>query len=308
MSVARYIVAGLGAAASVSAAPYAQEGQYSAPSSTLSTAYVSASASASYTASAPSVNPAVPTIVQPSAPPANPAAASSAAAAAASLAREAVLDVTNVQRFNTVLTVDGAGQQLLPPDQLRERTVFDFGARAAPLGQGGRFVLANENNFPILVEQGIATAIGFLNPCSMNSPHTHPRATEWLTVVQGKLQSGFMLENGFLANAAIGQLTTQIPTELHAFQGTVFPQGSIHYQFNNECEPATFIATLNNADPGTSQVAQNFFFQDEKIVNITLGEINNIDGSNIEQFRKTLPANLVQAVDSCLAKCEKKDH
>ena len=133
---------------------------------------------------------------------------------------------------------------------------------------------------------------------------THSRATEWLTVVQGSLQSGFMLENAFLANRETGQLTTQVSAELSAFQGTVFPQGSIHFQFNPTCEPATFIATLNSEDPGTSQVAQNFFFLDEKIVNITLGEVQSIDGSNIEEFRKTLPANLVQAVDSCLAKCD----
>lgn len=138
----------------------------------------------------------------------------------------------------------------------------------------------------------------------MNSPHTHPRATEFFTVVQGKFKTGFMLENGFLANATERRQTTQVSVqELGPFQATVFPLGSIHYQFNDQCEPATFIATFNSADPGTSQVAQNYFFLDEQIVNITLGEINQVDGSNIEQFRTSLPANLVQAVDSCLSKC-----
>lgn len=137
----------------------------------------------------------------------------------------------------------------------------------------------------------------------MNSPHTHPRATEWLTVVDGEVQAGFMLENGFLANPATGALTTQISSNLTAFQATIFPMGSIHFQFNPTCKPATFIATLNAADPGVSQVAQNFFFLNDNIVNITLGEINNINGQNIDQFRNTLPPNLVQAVDSCLSRC-----
>jgi hypothetical protein len=88
-----------------------------------------------------------------------------AASAAAALAKDAQADVTNVARFNTLLTVGGDGKELLPADQLRDRVVFDFGARAAPLGKGGRFVLATENNFPILVEQGISTAVAFLNPC-----------------------------------------------------------------------------------------------------------------------------------------------
>lgn len=137
----------------------------------------------------------------------------------------------------------------------------------------------------------------------MNSPHTHPRATEWLTVVSGQVQAGFMLENGFLANPKTGALTTQISSNLTAFQGTIFPMGSIHFQFNPTCETATFVATLNHADPGTSQVAQNFLFLDNTIVDIALGEKININGKNIDQFRDTLPPNLVQAVDTCLSRC-----
>lgn len=283
MAIARYIVAGLGAAASISAYPH--------ETTTIPSASTTAFA--------------VPTVYQPSS---ASSVASSVAAAASSanvaLAKEALGAVTNVGRFNALLTVDGDGKELLDDETLRSRLVFDYGARATPLGKGGRFILANQNNFPILVNQNIATAIGFLNPCSMNSPHTHPRATEFFTVVQGKFQTGFMLENGFLANATEGRQTTQITVqELSPFQATVFPLGSIHYQFNHQCEPATFIATFSNSDPGTSQVAQNYFFLDDRIVDVTLGEINQVDGSNIEELRLSLPSNLVQAVDSCLKKC-----
>ncbi|SMQ51646.1 unnamed protein product [Zymoseptoria tritici ST99CH_3D1] len=313
MSIARFIVAGLASIASVSALP-----QGAAPFSSVSgNSTLSLGSPPSLTQgprpegpgsfSSRPVNTILPTISQPGpAAPVNSGAAAAAASAAAALAKEAQADVTNVARFNTLLTVNGDGKELLPANELRDRVVFDFGARAAPLGKGGRFVLANENNFPILVEQGISTAVAFLEPCSMNSPHTHPRATEWLTVVQGQVKTGFMLENGFLAGKETGQLTTQVSAELSAFQGTIFPQGSIHFQFNDQCEPATFIATLNSADPGTSQVAQNFFFLDDRVVDVALGEINQINGKNIDQFRTTLPANLVQAVDSCLARCGPK--
>lgn len=292
-NLARYIVAGLSATATVSGF---RHGPGSGPGgSTLSTAY----------GNAPTSSFAVPTIEQPPTPsPVNSEAAAAASSANSALAKEALSEVTNVLKFNTLLTVNGDGKELLPADQLQDRLVFDFGVKAQPLGKGGRFVLANQNTFPILADQGISTAVGFLNPCGMNSPHTHPRATEWLTVVQGSLQTGFMLENGFLANAAEGRQTTQVSAELGVFQGTVFPQGSIHFQFNDNCEPATFIATLNSDDPGTSQVAQNFFFLDDRIVNVTLGEPHQIDGSNIEEFRLRLPPNLVRAVDSCMAKCE----
>lgn len=288
MSVAKSTLAGLIAlAASVVALPPSIHNP-----TTLST---------SYGIPAPSIS--TPAAI----PPPDAAASEAAAAANLALAKDAESDPTNVARFNTLLTVDGAGDQLLPPDQLRQRVVFDFNAAPAT-GEGGRFLAANVGNFPILVEQGLSTAVAFLEPCSMNSPHTHPRASEWLTVVDGKLKSGFMLENGFLQGGGVGQLTTQVSSELSAFQGTVFPQGSIHFQFNDNCAPATFVATLNSEDPGTSQVAQNFFFLDDRVVNVTLGEIQNINGKNIEQFRETLPPNLVQAMDSCFAKCGGKGH
>jgi len=96
----------------------------------------------------------------------------------------------------------------------------------------------------------------------------------------------------------------EIAGYLNKFQGTVFPQGSIHFQFNNNCENAVFVATLNSDDPGTSQVAQNFFALDAGVVNATLGFPSSINGTNIEQFRKYIPANLASDMDACMAKCK----
>ncbi|KAK4998748.1 hypothetical protein LTR66_002088 [Elasticomyces elasticus] len=232
----------------------------------------------------------VPSVTTSSATVNSDAAASSASAAAAS-----------VGRFNTLLTVDGAGKELLCGDDLNKRVVFDFN-KAKATGDGGRVSLANEDTFPIVTELGISTAVAFLNPCGINTPHIHPRATEFLTVVQGKVQTGFVLENGFVIDKT--GLSAQVGATLEAFQGTVFPQGSIHYQFNPTCEPATFVATLNSADPGTSQIAQNFLSLDSSIVGATLGAPAYIDGANIDQFRHALPRNLVQGVESCLAACK----
>ena len=146
------------------------------------------------------------------------------------LAREVDAEVTNVQRFNRLLTVDGAGDELLSGDELQQRVVFNFNA-APDQGEGGRFKLANVNAFPILTQQGISTAVGFLKPCSMNSPHTHPRATEWLTVVQGNLTFGYILENAFVDPDGTGAaLASEVRFNVGPFEGTVFPQGSIHYQ------------------------------------------------------------------------------
>ena len=111
-----------------------------------------------------------------------------------------------------------------------------------------------------------------------------------------------VLENG-LVNAGENQ---EVASVLNKFEGTVFPQGSIHYQFNVACEPAKFAASLNHENPGTVQVAQAMFSLDPQVVQSTLALPKTIDGKNIEEFRKALPANLAQDVDTCLARCNKK--
>jgi oxalate decarboxylase/phosphoglucose isomerase-like protein (cupin superfamily) len=232
------------------------------------------------------------------------------ATAAAALAKNLNSDLTQVDRLQELLSVNHAGAvPLTEPQQVHDQLAFDF--KAAPTGgDGGRILVATEKNFPLLVGENIAGAVAFIEPCGMNSPHTHPRATEFLTVVEGELEVGFVMENGLFAAAAkdINALAFPFNTTLKQFEATIFPQGSIHFQFNPTCERSIFVAALNSADPGTSQIAQNFFTLDEEIVDIALGVTggegrNKLDPSSVDQFRKNLPANLVRAVDSCKAKC-----
>lgn len=290
-SAARYMTAtAIGVSYTTSsAAPY-QSGSSS----------TSTSSAASYTSSdAGSIAIPPPIIV-------GPAASAAAKASNAALLLEVNEQATNIGKFNKLLTVDGNGTTLLSGSDLSDRLVFDFN-KAANMGAGGRILVASEANFPILNDEGISGAVAFLNPCGMNTPHTHPRATEFLTLVQGQLQTGFMLENTFAAPMdGSGALTTQVSAELTPFQSTIFPKGSIHFQFNPTCEPATFVSALSSEDPGTSQIAQNFFFLNETIVDIALNpdETVSVDGNNIDMFRKKLPANLVQAVDQCLDACK----
>ena len=92
-------------------------------------------------------------------PPAESPIDAETAAANAALAKEANAEITAVDRFNTLLTVGGAGEELLSQEELDERVVFNFN-RAPEVGEGGRFALANQKTFPLLVEQGISTAVG----------------------------------------------------------------------------------------------------------------------------------------------------
>jgi hypothetical protein len=236
------------------------------------------------------------------------------ATAAAALAKNLDADLTQVDVLQELLSVNHANVvPLTDPQQVHDQLTFDF--KAAPVGgDGGRILVANEKNFPFLVSSksdgsnGISGAVAFIEPCGMNSPHTHPRATEFLTVIEGELQVGFLMENGLFAAAAkdINALAFPFNTTLQQFEATIFPQGSIHFQFNPTCERSIFVASLNSADPGTSQILQNVFTLDDEIINIALGvgeAGNKLDPSSVDQFRKNLPANLVQAVDSCMARC-----
>ena len=65
-------------------------------------------------------------------------------------------------------------------------------------GLGGVAFLAEASGFPVLMGTGISVAIGYLNPCGLDSIHLHNRATELVTLVKGtSLKAGFVMEDGF---------------------------------------------------------------------------------------------------------------
>ena len=107
--------------------------------------------------------------------------------------------------------------------------VFDFlnppGGAGETKGAGGRTVSANFGTFPALIGTGMAMTIGFLGPCGYNTPHTHPRATEFNFAVNGTLSAGVLTENGarFIFN------------QVQPGSAAIFPKGAIHFEMNNEC-------------------------------------------------------------------------
>ncbi|KAF6234874.1 hypothetical protein HO173_007094 [Letharia columbiana] len=165
-------------------------------------------------------------------------------------------------------------------------------------GAGGQGDLANRKTFPALINLGVAASAGFMNPCGMNKPHIHPRATEFLILATGaNVRTGFLLENG---------LQTQMSTTLSQYQGAILPQGSIHYEFNDNCEPAVFIAAFSNEDPGLSTVGKNFFSLDPDIVDADLGFPDFLDHTNIRQFAKSIPKSFSNGAMECLDRCHIK--
>ncbi|KIP11055.1 hypothetical protein PHLGIDRAFT_173935 [Phlebiopsis gigantea 11061_1 CR5-6] len=169
---------------------------------------------------------------------------------------------------------------------------FDFlhQSTGVTTGGAGHTVAASSGNFPALIGNGMAMTVGFLGPCGMNTPHVHPRATEFNFVVNGTLSAGLLVENGarFVAH------------DLQSGQAAVFPRGAIHFEFNNGCEPAMFVAAFNDEDPGVDQVAQRFFGLPPAIVDATLGGIGVEQVAGLES---KIPDNIALGSDECLQRC-----
>ncbi|KAI7335399.1 hypothetical protein KC315_g3281 [Hortaea werneckii] len=157
---------------------------------------------------------------------------------------------------------------------------YDFLAppsNAVTTGQGGRTVRSDSRVFPALIGTGVSMTVGFIGPCGFNTPHTHPRSSEINIIVEGRLGTEFVAENG----------VKPISNTLNKYQMTVFPQGALHTEFNPDCEDA---ASLGSA-----------------LVKADLG-VKTINGQSIEEFRQHLPANVALGVEECLAKCGLKPY
>jgi len=171
--------------------------------------------------------------------------------------------------------------------------VFDFTKGVgASKGAGGKITTANAADFPAVIGNGMAMSVGTMKPCGMNTPHTHPRATEFLYVVNGTgLEVGFIEENGarYVSN-------TVLPG-----QASIFPKGSVHFQQNLGCEPLTFVAALNNVDPGVLSAAQRYFGLPPDVVGASLGDAGVED---VAGLALGIPDNLAIGVQSCLDRCK----
>ena len=173
--------------------------------------------------------------------------------------------------------------------------VYDFNdppSDAITAGKGGRTVKADRKDFPALIGTDVSMTLGFIGPCGFNTPHTHPRSSQINVIVQGRLGTEFIAENG----------ARPISNTLEKFQMTVFPKGAAHTEYNPDCDDAVFVAGFASEDPGVEQLAQTLFDFDPELVQADLG-VQTINGESIEEFKAQLPANVALGVESCLKKC-----
>ncbi|KAJ9163198.1 hypothetical protein P3X46_022896 [Hevea brasiliensis] len=115
---------------------------------------------------------------------------------------------------------------------------------------GSKVTPVNVAQIPGLNTLGISLARIDYAPCGINPPHTHPRASEILTVVEGSLEVGFITSNP--ENRLIQKV-------LHKGEVFVFPVNLIHFQRNVGTDNAVAIVALSSQNPGVITIANAVF-------------------------------------------------
>ncbi|XP_024022787.1 putative germin-like protein 2-1 isoform X1 [Morus notabilis] len=115
---------------------------------------------------------------------------------------------------------------------------------------GSRVTAVNVAEIPGLNTLGISLARVDYAPWGINPPHTHPRATEILTVLEGTLEVGFVTSN------PENRLIKKVVYKGDVF---VFPIGLVHFQRNIGYGNAVAIAALSSQNPGVITVANAVF-------------------------------------------------
>ncbi|PHU06002.1 putative germin-like protein 2-1 [Capsicum chinense] len=135
---------------------------------------------------------------------------------------------------------------------------------------GSKVTAVNVAQVPGLNTLGISLARVDYAPWGINPPHTHPRATEILTVLEGSLQVGFVTSN------PENRLITKVLNKGDVF---VFPIGLVHYQRNVGYGNAVAIAALSSQNPGVISIANAVFGSEPAIETDILAKAFQIDES-----------------------------
>jgi len=126
----------------------------------------------------------------------------------------------------------------------------------------------------MLLNNDLSISLSKVNGCGIILPHLHPRSAQIYYIIKGRFEFGFIQENN----------AYYVGNTIQEGQGTIFPQGAVHYFINTGCEEASLVAVANSDDPGRIDVVEGLFnVLPETIVRATLGGQNSkFDKSQIQ--------------------------
>lgn len=137
---------------------------------------------------------------------------------------------------------------------------------------GSNVTPVNVVQIPGLNTLGVSLARIDFAPYGVVPPHTHPRATEILTVLEGSLYAGFVTSN---------PNNTLISSVLNKGDVFVFPVGLVHFQKNVGNGNAVSISALSSQNPGVNTIANVVFGSKPSIGSDILAKAFQVDKSII---------------------------
>ncbi|KAF5180964.1 Germin-like protein [Thalictrum thalictroides] len=141
---------------------------------------------------------------------------------------------------------------------------------------GSKVTPANVVQIPGLNTLGISLARIDYAPWGINPPHTHPRASEILTVLEGTLFVGFVTSN------PENRLISKVLNKGDVF---VFPVGLVHFQQNVGHGNAVAMAALSSQNPGVITIANAVFGSNLPISSEVLAKAFQLDKYMVDRIQ-----------------------
>ncbi|CAK9163931.1 unnamed protein product [Ilex paraguariensis] len=144
---------------------------------------------------------------------------------------------------------------------------------------GSRVTPVTAAQIPGLNTLGISMVRLDYAPWGINPPHTHPRATEILTVLEGTIHVGFVTSN------PENRLISKVLQKGDVF---VFPIGLVHFQRNVGTGNAVAIAALSSQNPGVITIVSAVFKSNPTIPGDVLAKAFQVDKNTVNLIQSRI--------------------
>ncbi|KAG6784954.1 hypothetical protein POTOM_010668 [Populus tomentosa] len=142
---------------------------------------------------------------------------------------------------------------------------------------GSLVTVGNVEKIPGLNTLGVSLSRIDYAPEGLNPPHTHPRATEMIFVLDGELDVGFI--------TTANKLISKTVKKGEVF---VFPRGLVHFQKNNDDKAASVISAFNSQLPGTQSIAMTLFTSTPAVPDNVLTKAFQVGTKEIDKIKTKL--------------------
>ncbi|KAL0691694.1 hypothetical protein Bca4012_091373 [Brassica carinata] len=153
------------------------------------------------------------------------------------------------------------------------------GASTTNTTLGSAVTGANVEKIPGLNTLGISMSRIDYAPRGLNPPHLHPRASEAIFVLEGRLFVGFLTTAGKLISK-------------HVNKGDVFvfPRALLHFQQSPNNAPASVLAAFDSQNSGAQGVGPSLFGANPRIPDDLLAKAFYLESQEVQKVNGKFPA------------------